>query len=168
MAAGCCLHDGKSCGKPIPLARYAWLGLPGFVLLCWILAVRHLSTEWQFNEQYNYGWVVPVLALYLVRIRLDNVPTADSVRRQWTVPTGLLLIAVAEALLLPVREANADWRLLGWILTGLAAAATLIAFAQAGGALMDGSFHIPGAVLFHGGAVAAADRNRRHAMADAT
>ena len=87
-----------------------------------------------------------MLALYLVRIRLDNVPTADSVRRQWTVPTGLLLIAVAEALLLPVREANADWRLLGWILTGLAAAATLIAFAQAGGRSWMAHFTFP--VLF--------------------
>ena len=27
--------------------------LTGFVLLCWLLAVRHLFLEW--NEQYSYG-----------------------------------------------------------------------------------------------------------------
>ena len=44
-----------------------------------------------------------------------------------------LLVAVAEVLLLPLREANADWRLLGWLLTGVAALVTLLAFAQVGG-----------------------------------
>jgi len=102
--------------------------LPVFALLCWGLAVRHLSLEWSLNEQYHYGWLVPLLALYLLRLRLETMPAAGPVRSSWIVGWGVLIIAAAEALLIPLREANADWRLLGAVLTGLAALATLLAF----------------------------------------
>lgn len=114
-------------------ARWRALAPPSFVLLCWLLAVRHLSAEWTLNEQYHYGWIVPLLTLYLVRMRLEATPVpASRPPSRWTA-VAFLLIAGAEALLLPIREANADWRLLGWVLSGLAAGATLVAFGQAGG-----------------------------------
>lgn len=118
--------------KPDASGVKAW-ALPAFVLLCWVLAVRHLSLEWSLNEQYHYGWLVPLLALYLLRLRLENRPPPSPVRWPWMVALGALVIALAEALLIPVREANADWRLLGAVLTALAAAATLMAFYLAGG-----------------------------------
>jgi len=116
-------------------AAFCWraLALPGFALLSWFLAVRHLSAEWTLNEQYHFGWLVPLLALYLVRMRLENAPAPGSVRWPWAIPAGIVLVAVAEVVLLPLREANADWRLLGWLLTGLAVWVTLLAFAQVGG-----------------------------------
>jgi exosortase len=114
-------------------SRWRVLMLPGFALLGWFLAVRHLSSEWTLSEQYHYGWTVPLLALYLVRVRLENAPAAGSLPWSWLVPAGLLVVAAAETVLLPLREANADWRLLGWLLTGLAALVTLSGFAQAGG-----------------------------------
>lgn len=109
------------------------LALPGLVLLCWALAVRHLASDWTLNEQYHYGWTVPPLALYLLRLRLERPPSPLPFPWPGLITAALLLVALAEALLLPVQEANADWRLLGWILTALACAATLLAFAQAGG-----------------------------------
>jgi len=120
--------------------------LPVFALLCWGLAVRHLSLEWSLNEQYHYGWLVPLLALYLLRLRLETMPAAGPVRSSWIVGWGVLIIAAAEALLIPLREANADWRLLGAVLTGLAALATLLAFFQAGGLRWLWHFAFP--VLF--------------------
>ena len=88
----------------------------------------------------------PLLALYLVRMRLENAPAPGPVRWPWAIPAAVLLVAVLEVLLLPLREANADWRLLGWLLTGLAASATLLAFAQAGGLPWAAHFAFP--VLF--------------------
>lgn len=120
--------------------------MPVFVLLCWCLAVRHVGLEWTLNEQYHYGWVVPLLALYLGRLRLEGLPMPKPVRSGWIVQAGLLLIALAEVVVLPVQEANVDWRLLGAVLTALAVGATLLALYQAGGLPWVGHLAFP--VLF--------------------
>jgi exosortase len=122
------------------------LALPAFVLLCWGLVVHHLSSEWTLNEQYHYGWIVPLLALYLLRLRLENKPCAIPVRRSWAIAGGVLLIAMAEVVLLPVQLANSDWRLLGWTLTGLATVATWLMVAQVGG--LPWVLHLAFPVLF--------------------
>ena len=46
----------------------------GFQVLCllvalawlWFQLLNHLRIEWSLNEQYNYGWAVPFMALYLL------------------------------------------------------------------------------------------------------
>lgn len=120
--------------EPTPAAiRWRGLVLPTFALLCWFLAVRHLAAEWTLNEQYRYGWIVPLLTLYLVRIRLESAPPPGPMRWAWLIPVGVALVAVVEVLLHPLQEANADWRLLGWLLTGVATLVTLLVFAQVGG-----------------------------------
>jgi exosortase/archaeosortase family protein len=46
-----------------------WL-LPGLVLgYLWFVLINHLRIEWAVNPQYNYGWAVPFLCLYLVYLR---------------------------------------------------------------------------------------------------
>ena len=133
--------------EPIPVAsKYRWLAVPAFVLVCWGLAVRHLSSEWTLSEQYNYGWIVPLLVLYVLRIRLEKLPPPGLKPWPWTISAGLLLIALAEALILPVQAANADWRLLGWALTGLASVATLLLVTQVGG--LPWLMHLAFPVLF--------------------
>ncbi|HEY2574459.1 MAG TPA: exosortase/archaeosortase family protein [Verrucomicrobiaceae bacterium] len=119
--------------------------LPAFATLCWILSIRHLSSEWTLNKQYHFGWLVPFLALYLVRMRAEKLPLAGAASRR-AVVAGVLLVALAEMLLLPVREANADWRLLGWLLTVLATLAAWLALAQAGGVPWMAHFSFP--ILF--------------------
>lgn len=123
------------------------LAFPAFSLLCWWLAIRHLSSEWTLNEQYHYGWFVPILMIYLIRIRLESPPAvgASMGRIGWL---GLMLPAVGlvEAMLLPVQEANPDWRLMGWVLSALAATVTLGVFHLAGGWRWTRHFLFP--VLF--------------------
>ena len=121
----------------------AWL-LPAFILACWTLAIRHLASDWTLNEQYHYGWLVPLLALYLVKVRFEQCPApAPSQSRAGFL---LLLVALASFLSMPLREANMEWRSMGWWLAGLAATATLLGFWQTGGSRWLRHFIFP--VLF--------------------
>lgn len=121
----------------------AWL-LPAFVIACWTLTIRHLASDWTLNEQYHYGWLVPLLALYLVKVRFEQCPAPAPARSR----AGLLLLLIAAAsfISMPLREANMQWRSMGWWLAGLAATATLLGFRQAGGARWLRHFIFP--VLF--------------------
>jgi hypothetical protein len=44
----------------------------------WLICCRHLSAEWSYNEQYNYGWFVPFFALYLFWLRWEDRPPPPS------------------------------------------------------------------------------------------
>jgi exosortase len=122
-----------------------WL-LPAFILACWILAIRHLSADWTLNEQYHYGWLVPLLAFYLVKVRFEQCPAPDTAPSAPHTRFILLVITLASILAMPLREANMQWRSMGWWLTALAVGATLVGFAQAGGAKWLRHFAFP--VLF--------------------
>jgi len=84
--------------------------------LLWFELINQLRPEWWLNPQYNYGLIVPLLALYLFWKRWRNRPTP--------VPPAATAFRIAfilfcAALFLPIRflaEANPDWRLLGWAL----------------------------------------------------
>lgn len=117
--------------------------LPVFVCTCWLLAIRHLAPDWSLNEQYHYGWLVPLLALYLVKVRLERcpaqAPAPGPCRARWL----LLAVAFASVISMPLREANVQWRSMGWWLTALAVMATLLGFWQAGGILWVKHFVFP-------------------------
>ena len=83
----------------------------GFV---WFELINQLKAEWWLNPQYNYGLIVPLLALYLFWKRWRNRPSPVT-RSITAVPIALILFCAA--LFLPIRfvaEANPDWRLLSW------------------------------------------------------
>ena len=130
--------------QAFPLWRV--LALPVFVLLCWGLAIRQLSPDWAFNEQYHYGWTVPLLALYLLRLRLTDAPDVGRVPDTRWLQAGVLLVALALAFLLPLREADPEWRLLGLVITSLAGLASILAFWQVGGLRWVAHFACP--ILF--------------------
>lgn len=73
------------------------------------------STEWALNDQYGYGYFVPLIAGYLLFLRWqDRPPAAGMPRRGWL--WGAVAAVVA---LLPVRVvllANPDWRAAQWAL----------------------------------------------------
>jgi len=81
----------------------------------WFELINHLRGEWWLNPQYNYGLIVPFLAIYLLwkRWQIRPGPTDPTTRA-----LSILLIIVGAALFLPIRfvaEANPDWRLLSWL-----------------------------------------------------
>src|SRR2546421_8416397 len=103
--------------------RFVWvIALAAFGLL-WFELINQLKAEWWLNPQYNYGLIVPLLALYLFwkrwRTRPEAVPPTAA-----AFPT--VCIFLAAALFLPIRflaEANPDWRMLSW---GLAFVVVLV------------------------------------------
>ena len=48
-----------------------------FLTALWFVLCRQLSGEWSVNEQYNYGWFVPLFALYLFWLRWQDRPAPE-------------------------------------------------------------------------------------------
>jgi exosortase len=124
-----------------------------FVAALWFALCRQLSGEWSVNAQYNYGWFVPLFALYLFWVRWQDRP-APEVRVQKSVVSSKTLIASAIAivsllLLLAVRLfeiANPEWRLLAWSHALVVVTLTLLLLWWAGGKAWLWYFAFP--VLF--------------------
>lgn len=107
--------------------RPAWfivLVIFGFI---WFELINQLKPEWWLNPQYNYGLIVPLLAVYLFwkRWRTRPAPETPAARA-----LAIAVLVVCAALFLPVRflsDANPDWRFLSWILA-LAVATISLSF----------------------------------------
>lgn len=81
----------------------------------WVELCLQLSVEWSVNPQYQYGWGVPWLALYLFWVRWPTRPTPSS--RPFSALDAIVFVAVS-LMILPIRliqEANPDWRPIQWI-----------------------------------------------------
>src|SRR5947207_14718912 len=48
----------------------------------WFLLCKQLSGEWSVNEQYKFGWFVPLFALYLFWLRWQDRPPAQISNRK--------------------------------------------------------------------------------------
>jgi exosortase len=81
----------------------------------WLVLADTLRIDWSTNPQYNYGWGMLPLAVYLFARRWADRPApAASAGSKWT---AVLAGAALLFLLLPVRllqESNPDWRLVNW------------------------------------------------------
>ncbi len=96
--------------------KTSWLIVLVVFGLIWLELINQLKPEWWLNPQYNYGLIVPLLALYLFWKRWRNRPS-PAPPATTAVPIALILFGAA--LLFPLRflaEANPDWRLLSWVL----------------------------------------------------
>src|SRR5213078_1310327 len=94
--------------------KAGWLVAIVLFGLLWLELINQLKAEWWLNPQYNYGLIVPVLALYLFWKRWRNRPDAAPPPAP---AFPVLLIFLTAALFFPLRflaEANPDWRLLSW------------------------------------------------------
>ncbi|MCW5556040.1 MAG: exosortase/archaeosortase family protein [Verrucomicrobiae bacterium] len=119
-----------------------WLPIALFSVL-WLDLIRQLSYMWESNEQYAFGWFVPILALGLLWKRwLDRPAPASSlqpppVNQSRTTQRRLLVVVLLAALiLLPARvihEVNQDWALFSWLLTLAVVAFSLYAVFLLGG-----------------------------------
>src|SRR6266446_455076 len=95
--------------------------------LLWLELINQLKAEWWLNPQYNYGLIVPLLALYLFWKRWRNRP-APAPPTATGFPIALILFCATLFLLIRfLAEANPDWRLLSWLL-GLAVVTVSLSF----------------------------------------
>src|SRR5712692_4209278 len=91
-----------------------WLLSMIFFATLWLILWRQLSGEWSVNDQYSYGWFVPLFAIILFWLRLEGWPPGrppTPTRQSSSLQFGI--IAVALILLFPIRLfeiANPDWR----------------------------------------------------------
>jgi len=96
-----------------------WLPVALFSIL-WLDLIRQLSYQWSNNEQYAYGWFVPLLALGLFWKRWTSRPEMSEVGSAAYRPSSVVLavgVFTVALLLLPVRvihEINQDWPLFSW------------------------------------------------------
>jgi exosortase len=125
-----------------------------FFSALWFVLCRQLSGEWLVNEQYNYGWFVPLFALYLFWLRWQDRPEQE-VRSQKAEGRRRLIAGFvgipALSLLVPVRLfeiASPEWRPLGWIHTASVATLTLLYLWCVGGRPWVRHFAFPVAFFF--------------------
>src|SRR5207253_8508223 len=127
----------KRTGWPIPIVVFS---------LLWFELINQLKPEWWLNPQYNYGLIVPLLALYLFWKRWRGRPSpAPPGASAFPIP----LILWCAALSLPIRflaEASPDWRLLSWLLALVVVTISLLFLYIVGGRVWVRHFAFP--VLF--------------------
>ncbi len=115
---------------PVNSARSGFLGLLPLAAI-WLDFVWVFHLEWTLNEQYSYGWLTPLLLLYLFWMRWGSrpIPAPGSI---WA--WGILLCGIL--LLYPIRVvlwANPEWRMILWLYAGLIYALTLTVLWGIGG-----------------------------------
>ncbi len=130
---------GVSVCEPLVSASRPLSSRPAFFALLvagaaiWLPLLNHLRHEWTLNEQYHYGFSVPLIAAYLAYLRWPDRPEP----RPFNSPAilgvagGGLLFALLPLML--VEAANPDWRLLSWLWAGLAVALTGLGLCSGGG-----------------------------------
>src|ERR1022692_2152988 len=65
-------------GPPALPQRHSLL-FPPFVVGCyWAILIYYLGAQWSVYEQYNYGWAVPFLCLYLLWRRVAQASSPSS------------------------------------------------------------------------------------------
>ena len=111
-----------------------WLGYL-VAVLAWLAVLRILSTDWRIDPQYGYGILVPFLVIgLLLKRREDCPPRVDPSRSARASGTAFLIsFSLCLALLIPMCEANPDWRPLGWLASLAAIGLTLSLFQLRGG-----------------------------------
>lgn len=108
--------------------RFAW---PLAVLLAWMLAWWHLAAEWSVEDQYRYGFGVPLLALWMAWRRFPGPMTPAPPSLIWclVIIAALAMLALGEAL----RWHDPLWRFTGVALTAGAASLSIAWLHRAGG-----------------------------------
>jgi exosortase len=98
----------------------------------WYMLVDCLGQYWAVESEYSFGWLVPVLCLYLFFIRWRSRPGAGCAAAGWVI----VVFAVVAFGLLPawlIAQANPDWSLVAWVLTAEIAGLSLCTMYWIGG-----------------------------------
>jgi exosortase len=117
-----------------------------FVGLIWWPALSRFSIEWSVNPQYFYGWSVPFLTAYLLVERYASRPAVNPSAWRWPALVLMLLLALPQFPLRIIAEPNTDWRMISWLMAGMAMGLTFCVFYLYGG--WKWLFHFAFPVLF--------------------
>jgi exosortase len=127
-----------------------WAFTAAIALTGWLLLWNKLRVDWTLDEQYQYGWFVPPLALALLALRWPSRPApAPAAGNQSARLIGGLAV-VCLFLLLPIRlieEPNPDWRLFFWVHAGVLLGLSLLLIYWMGGRPWLWHFSFPIAFL---------------------
>jgi exosortase len=97
--------------KAVPLPCFQRWHLAALLVgTAWVLAVRQMSLEWTVNPQYQYGWLVPLLTLFLYARAWPHRPTPAPATAGWPWLLLVVVLAVVATPLRVIEEANPDWR----------------------------------------------------------
>lgn len=115
-----------------PEKGWSWVWVVSLLVL-WSDLFLELSFQWSANEQYAYGWFIPLLAGVLFWARWQERPFPRQRRRfaRWEWACAALAL-----ILIPIRichEANPDWPAVGWALTAGVTGLTLYFLYRCGG-----------------------------------
>jgi len=88
--------------------------LAALAVLVWASLCWSLSAHWAANAQYSFGWLVPLLALFLFWSRWPQRPPPGA-PSAWARP-ALLVLALLYAPVWFLLQPNPEWRLLSWAL----------------------------------------------------
>ena len=117
-------------------------------LIAWGAVIRILWNDWRIDPQYSYGLLVPALVLGLLLKRWEDRPAAVPIggKEGASAVIGMLSSALLLAVVIPMAEANPDWRPLGIIAVGLVILLSLSLIFLLGGNTWLGHFSFP--ILF--------------------
>jgi exosortase len=107
----------------LPSTKLPWLVL---LAVIWLPVVYLLGAQWSVYPEYQYGWAVPLLCLYLAGQRFSSRPPVAA--PGWK-KTGIFLLVAAGLVYWVMRvlqEANPIWRLASYGLALAAVAMTLL------------------------------------------
>ena len=101
----------------------------------WFAMIRMVQNDWRIDPQYSYGLLVPFLVIGLLMKRREDCPAPEPLGVGATLVVGIVM-AVASLLLagiVPLAEANPDWRPLGVVAALAAVTITLCLITFRGG-----------------------------------
>ena len=109
-----------------------WLAL-GALALLWLDLIHQLSYMWSSDEQYAFGWFVPLLALGLAWQKWATRPAPrPGVPSRWAI-VALVVVALVFPPARVVEEVNQDWALFSWLMATTVVGLSLYAVYLAGG-----------------------------------
>ncbi len=105
---------------------------PDFLLLAviWLPILEILSLEWRYNEQYYFGFFVPIFTIYLIYNRLNENFRTSTFRLPYPILWFCLVLFIPLQI---IETANPDWRLIYYLITILGCIVTLLVLVKQGG-----------------------------------
>lgn len=114
-------------------------------LLAWFAVIQILWTDWRVDPQYSYGILVPLLVVGLLMKRWEDRPSPGALNRSGKVlaVVVMLISVVLLSLVIPMAEANPDWRSLSGVAALLTVLISLSLILMMGGMLWVKYFFFP-------------------------